>query len=155
MIQHVSVTADEPRQAAETIAALLGGRAFPIGPAEGSWTAVGPDLVGSMIEVMPRGAEFHRSGNRVETREGEPVRQSGFHVMFETPLSEEEVLQLAEERQAAAFRSRHGPFELLEFWIDDCLLLEVLPPSLAGAYRRILQSGELRERYADRLGLGG
>lgn len=155
MIQHVSITADKPRETAETFAALLGGRAVPIGPADGAWSAFGPELVGSIVEVLPRGSEFHRAGNHVETRRGEPVRHSGFHVMIESPLSEEEVLDLAGKRGAEACRSTHGPFELLEFWIDDCLLVEVLPPSLARAYRQILQSGELRERYADRLGLGG
>lgn len=153
MIQHVSVTADQPREAAGTIAALLGGRAVPIGPVEGTWTAIGPELVGNIVEVLPRGSEFHRNGSHVETRAGEAVRHSGFHVMIESPLAEEDVMQLAEEHGACACRAKHGPFDLLEFWIDDCLLIEVLPPNFASAYRRILTSGELRERYAGRLGL--
>ena len=150
MIQHVSVTADDPRSAAETVARLLGGRAVPIGPTEGTWTAFGPDPVGNMVEIMPRGSEFHRKGDHVETRKGDAIRHSGFHVMIETPLSEEEVLAFGD---GSAVRATHGPFDLIEFWIDDCLLLEVLPPNLSQAYRDLFNSGELRKRYADRLGL--
>lgn len=153
MIQHVSVTADDPKKTATTIAALLGGTALPLGPTEGTWTAVARDPIGNMVEVMPRGTEFHRERDRVEMRPGVPARHSGFHVMFDSPLSEEEIMQVAEERDAVAFRSKHGPFELLEFWIDDCLLLEVLPPTLSRSYRKFLESAEERGRYLSRLGL--
>ena len=152
MILHVSVTADEPRAAAETLATLLGGRAIPIGPNEGSWTAVGPDPVGNVIEVMERGSEFHRSGSHVETVKGEPIRHSGFHLLMESPMSELEIFALADERGAPAYRASRGIFgELIEFWIDDCLLVEVLPLPWARAYRELLNSGELRSRVEERV----
>ena len=39
MILHASVVADEPRTAAETLAALLGGIALPLGPGDGTWSS--------------------------------------------------------------------------------------------------------------------
>lgn len=152
MILHVSITADEPRSTAETLARLLGGRAIPLGPNEGSWTAVGPDPVGNVVEVMERGSEFRRSGSKVETIKGEPQRHAGFHLLMESPMSEQQIYELAEETGTTAYRASRGIFgDLIEFWIDDCLLVEVLPLSWARAYRKLLTSGDLRAQIETRL----
>lgn len=149
MILHASIVADEPRAAAEVLARLLGGRALPIGPGEGTWTAIGPDPVGNTISVLGRGSEFHRRvGQHLDTLRGEPVRHSGFHLLLDTELSEADVLSLAGERDCHAQRATHGAFEVIEFWIDDCQLIEVVTPALGRAYRQMVQSGELRERLA-------
>ena len=148
MILHASVTAAEPRQTAETLAALLGGIALPVGPGEGSWSAVGPDPIGNLIAVLKRGSEFHRDGDHVETRRGASTHHSGFHLLIDSPLTEDAVLTLAEERGCQALRARHGPFDVIEFWIDDWLLIEVATPELGAAYRRVIQSEELRAQVA-------
>lgn len=154
MILHASIVADEPRATAETLAKLFGGIALPVGPGEGTWTAVGPDPIGSMISVLARGSEFHRTEGHVETRNGAPVRHSAFHLLIETPLSEPEVLDLAKERGCQAFRTEHGAFQVIEFWIDDCLLIEVATPELGQAYRATLKSDELRTRLAPVIAAG-
>lgn len=146
MILHASVVADEPKRSAETLARLLGGMALPVGPGEGTWTAIGPEPIGSMISVLARGSEFHRSGDHVETRLGTPVRHGAFHVLVDTPLAEDEVLKWAQERGCHAHRATHGAFEVIEFWIDDCLLIEVVTPELGQAYRDMIHSEELRAR---------
>ena len=146
MILHASVVADHPKTAAQTLATLLGGVALPVGPGEDTWSAIGPDPVGNVISVLARGSEFHRAPGHVETRLGTPVRHSAYHMLIESPLSEEEVFKLAEERNCDALHARHGAFDVIEFWIDDCLLIEVATPELGEAYRKTIQSGELRAR---------
>ena len=147
MILHASVTADRPQETAETLATLLGGRAFPVGPGEGTWSAVGPEPIGNLISVIARGTEFHRlPGEHLELRRGAAVRHSAFHLLVETPLTEAEVFELADARGCHAQRARHGAFDVIEFWFDDCLLIEVVTPELAGIYRDQLHSAALRER---------
>jgi hypothetical protein len=146
MILHASVVADEPKVTAETLATLLGGIALPVGPGEGTWSAIGPEPIGNLISVLARGSEFHRSGAHVETRVGAPVRHSAFHMLIDTPLSEDEVLKLADERGCHAHRAKHGAFDVIEFWFDDCQLIEVVPPELGQAYRTTIHSQELRSR---------
>ena len=94
MILHASVVADDPRSTAETLAKLLGGIALPVGPGEGTWSAVGPEPIGNLISVLARGSEFHRSSDHVETRRGKPVRHSAYHMLIDTVLSEDAVLEL-------------------------------------------------------------
>ena len=146
MILHASVAADDPQFTAATLATLLGGVALPVGPGEGTWSAVAPEPIGNMVSVLARGSEFHRTGDHVETRAGTPVRHSAYHLLVDTPLSEAEVLRFAAERGCRAHRAQHGAFEVIEFWIDDCLLIELATPELGEAYRETIQSQELRER---------
>ena len=146
MILHASVVADDPKATAETLARLLGGVALPVGPGVGTWSAIGPEPVGNLISVLARGSEFHRSAEHVETRIGAPVRHSAFHMLVETALSEPDVLELAVERGCRAHRAKHGAFDVIEFWVDDCLLIEVATPELSRAYREAIHSDELRAR---------
>lgn len=148
MILHASVVADEPRETAETIARLLGGIALPLGPGQGTWSAIGPDPIGNMISVLKRGSEFHRTQRHVDTRMGPPVRHSAYHMLIDTPLSETEILKLAEERGCHALRAKHGAFDVIEFWIDNCLLIELVTQNMGRAYRELIQSDELRQRLA-------
>ena len=146
MILHASVVADEPRKTAETLARLLGGIALPLGPGEGTWSAIGPDPIGNLVSVLKRGSEFHRAPGHVETRQGAPIRHSAYHMLIDSPLDEAGVFKLAEERGCQAMRARHGAFDVIEFWIDDCLLIEVATPDLGAAYREMIHSEELRAR---------
>jgi hypothetical protein len=155
MILHVSVTADRPEATARTLATLLGGEAIPLGPARGAWTAVGPDPIGNVIEVMARGTEMHRAAGSVETLPGVPSRHSGFHLLMESVLSESEIIKVAAASGAIAQRSSRGVFgELIEFWIDDCLLVEVLPFEWVRSYRRLLGSDEVRAHVMGRTSAG-
>lgn len=149
MILHASVVADRPKKAAQTLASLLGGIALPVGPGSGTWTAIGPDPIGNVISVLARGSEFHPvAGHHPETRTGDPVRHSGFHLLIETHFSEAEIMALARERDCLAQPTSHGAFEVIEFWIDDCLLIELVTPELGRLYRETTHSQELRARLA-------
>lgn len=146
MILHVSVTADDPRGSADVLARLLGGMAVPIGPAPGSWTAVGPDPFGNVIEVMPRGTAFRPGETGVAVGPGEAVRTSGFHMLIESTLSESEVHAVAAAAAIPCQRASRGVFgELLELWLDGCQLVEVLPLEWIASWRRLMTSDDVRD----------
>lgn len=150
MIVHASITADQPQQTASIVARLLGGSAFPwMGPGERTWIAMGKDAFGATIEVLERGSEFHpKAGEHLETIRGELRRHSGFHLMIETALSETEVMALAKEAGLQAYRARHGLFDVIEFWIDGCFLLEVMTADLTEAYRELVKPDNIRALHA-------
>lgn len=153
MILHASITADKPRQTAHALAQLMGGEAAEFGPGPGTWTAFGPDPVGSMIEVLPRGSEFHFMPNaHVQVQQGQPHRHSGFHLLIESPHDEEQVMAIVRDHDAKAQRASNGFLELIEVWFDDCAMIEVATPAISRAYRALFEPeriAEYRKRIAN------
>jgi hypothetical protein len=139
VILHNSVTADEPRAAAEALAELMGGAAFPF-PEFGdkAWLAMAGDEHGTLVEVQERGKTLrYVPGGTVAHYMGHETRESGFHLLIETPHDFARVAAIAQERGFAAHVAKHGPLDIIEFWIDGCLLVEVATPQMAAAYRSL------------------
>lgn len=141
MILHASFAADNPQRTAETIAELINGFAVPMSGDGGAWMALAGDQNGTIVEVLGRGREYHRNpGNHCRMVWGE-VRQHGpFHMMIETPHDEARVEAIALAHGCHAHRARHAVFDVIEFWIDDCVLLDVVTPSMAENYKTILSA---------------
>jgi hypothetical protein len=144
MILHASFAADDPQKAAETVADLMGGFALPMSGNGGAWMALAGDKDGTLIEVLGRGREYHRQPDtHCRMVWGEARRHGPFHMMIETPHDEDRVRAIAAARGCQAHRARHAVFDVLEFWIDDCVLLDVVTPEMAAAYRSVLQAARL------------
>ena len=135
MIHHMSFAAREPQTAAEAIAALWGGEAFPFPPVgHGSWVAIAGDTRGTTIEVYPAGTELHpaeaEEEAEVRTVEGRP-RHGPSHAAIASPLEEAQVLALAARHGWTARRLRRGGlFDVIEFWVEDAFMLEVMTPEM-------------------------
>lgn len=56
------------------------------------------------------------------------------------------------DTQESAYSHRPGtvPNDPLDHWLNDCWLVEVMPPTWAWAYRRLLNIGETAPRLTDR-----
>lgn len=146
MILHASFTVGAPRSAAEALAQLMGGEAFPF-PEFGAdaWIAMAGDDHGTLIELLQRGTEFHYvPGGTVAHRQGGKTRECGCHILIETPYDEARVLAIAEEQGCRAHLAKHGPIALIEFWIEECLLIEVATPKQAAAYKGIATLANVR-----------
>lgn len=141
MILHASITADRPEHTARLLGELLGGGAMPIrGPGEGTWLAAGPKPIGNVVEVLARGSEFHRrAGDHVETMRRTEQRHSGFHLLLESPLEEEEIMAVTKREGVSAHRTSNGLIDLIEVWIDECLLIEFVTPAMATAYYALFE----------------
>jgi len=146
MILHASVTADDPRATAETIAVLMGGEAFPFPDfGNNAWVAMAGDTHGTLVEVLERGTEFHYAADRpVAHRQGTPARESAFHILIESPLVEAEILEMPRSRGCRAHKTKHGPLEIIEVWFEDCLLIEVATPPMVAAYRNLATISNVR-----------
>lgn len=150
MILHASITTDHPQHAAETVAELLGGVALPYPDfGEKDWIAMAGDEHGTLIEFLESGKEFHYVENGVVAhRKGSPVRNSGFHLLVETPHDLTKVLAIAAERDCKAHVAQHGPLTIVEFWIDGCLLIEVATREMAATYRSLATVGTVAASVA-------
>jgi hypothetical protein len=147
MIHHVSIPARDPRRVAEVLAELLGGRAYPFpGPLPGAHVALAGDAHGTMIEVYPDGIELEPGegdapGAFVARGDNAAApRFAAFHALLSVPREREEIEAIgAREGWRTRFFGRGAPgrppiFHVIEFWIENRLMLELATPSMAAAY---------------------
>lgn len=138
MIFHLSIPADDPARVAAVIAELWGGDSFPFPPFPGSFTAMAGDSRNSAIEVYPRGIELKPASGPAEVvTEFNPALSpfGATHAAIATRLTEQEVHDIAaREGWISRTLSRGGVFDVIEFWMENSVLLEVLTDKMQADY---------------------
>jgi len=148
MIHHVSIPAREPQRVAEVLAELMNGRCVPFSPLEGAFMAMSGDEHGSMIEVYPEGAtlEIPRDDQQVVFGEHAPPSAWPFHLLLSVPRSVEEIEQIGARagwRTKLFGRGIPGEkplFRVIEFWIENRLMIEVASPEMTEEYAACMNS---------------
>ena len=148
MIHHISIPARNPAHVAGVLAELMGGRCVPFGPLDGAFMATSGDPHGTMIEVYPERATLDIPASDEQVVFGEntaPPRTWPFHALLSVPLDagQVEAIGAREGWRAKTFgrgMKGHKPFfHVIEFWIENRLMLEVAPPSMTQEYLTFLQ----------------
>ena len=142
MLHHISIAANHPQQVAEVLAEIFKGQVAPFPFNPGSYVALAGDEFGTLIEIYPRGSELVPDG-----REGEagfqlnqqPSHYAPFHVAISVPSSLEEIKQIGDRAGWRVFpTNREGLFDVIEFWVENRLMLELLTPAMAAKYLQAL-----------------
>lgn len=151
MLFHASIPAEHPERAAAIIAELWQGFYGPFPPFPKSFIAIAGDARGTEIEVVPRSQE-NRIGE-VEVVPGYNEQADGHsacHLAIATPLSEAEVLSIAErEGWHARVCDRGGCFHVIEFWLENRFLLEVLTESMQREYLAFLTPDSWQRTFGE------
>ena len=146
MIHHLSLAAKEPQRVAETIAALWRGTAMPFPPVgAGSWVAFAGDARSTTIEVYPYGTEILPSEGDADAgarTNPSPSRYGATHAAIASPLPREEIFALAARAGCLAkYRKRGGRFGVIEFWLEDSFMLEVMTAEMQAEYVGFMTPG--------------
>lgn len=138
MVFHFSISADDPKRTATMLAELWRGEALPFPMlGKGSWIAHAGDDRRSTIEVYPRDMALYRAERFGDLRDEPLPRHGPFHAAVATPLDIEEVEEIARRYGCFTRVCQRGPwFRVVELWIDDCLMLEMLTPEMQEEYRQ-------------------
>ena len=138
MLFHLSFDAEDPRHVAEVIAELWGGRAFPFPPVGvGSWVAMAGDDRNTTVEVYPRGVELVLAEGDADSYAvaGANGARSSTHFAMATGMSVEQVTAIGQrEGWPVKYRKRGGAFGVVEVWLEDRLMIEVLTPEMQAEY---------------------
>ncbi len=137
MIHHLSIPATNPRQVASVLARLMNGYVSGFGPYHNSYIAWAGDEVGTAIEVYPVGTELFPAEGPSQANFRDNPTTSPFvatHIALSVSHSEAEVQAIAVEEGWRAIHLSRGPFDVIEFWVENHLMIEILTPEMAAAY---------------------
>lgn len=139
MIHHLSMAARDPQHVAEVLAEFMGGAATRFTPNPGSWFAHQHDEYGTGVEVYPAGTELRPAGPQgAGFAVTEPIRSrySPTHFALSVPISQEQVAAIAEREgwQCYCCERGAGGFHVMEVWIENTGMVELLPPAFATEY---------------------
>ncbi|KQY27604.1 hypothetical protein ASD21_10120 [Caulobacter sp. Root1455] len=138
MIHHLSVSACDPKGAAEFFADIMGGVVVDFPPNPGSFMVFKADGRGTGIEIYPAGSVMVANGEpgAAFLRQADGAdRRSPTHFALSVDMAQEDVMTRARAKGWDAFVcDRGGHFHVVEVWVENTWLVEVLPPAFAAEY---------------------
>jgi hypothetical protein len=149
MLFHASIPADEPERVARVLAELWRGEVLPFPPFPQAFVVLAGDERRTVLDVYPRGHEHVPAPGEYAVRANAvPSPYSEVHLALGTVLAEEEVLALARREGWLAQRSdRRGLFTVVEFWLENKFLLELLSAAEQCRYVENLTAARLRTLF--------
>ena len=154
MINHISIAANEPERVANVLAEIWDGLVYPFPPAPGSFFVLANDGRGTAVEVIPSGTvlvpgEGMPDENDLEAAteeyEGKFVqselrpRYVATHLNINTKKSIGEIREIANREgwRVLVCNRGEGLFQLVELWIEETFMLEVMTPEQTARYIEI------------------
>ena len=135
MIHHLSIAARDPEHVAGVLAELMGGVAVPFPPNPGSFFALQRDEHGSGVEVHPAGTELRPGGgNGAGFAKREAQGFGPTHFALSVGTSADAVEAIARREGWHCHRCDRGPFHVIEVWLENESMVEILPPEFAAEY---------------------
>ena len=166
MINHISIGVHNPEKVANVLAEIWSGFVLPFPPSPNSFIVLANDGRGSAVEVTPTDTvivpgkglppeENFDVNTRTEDVEAQFVASSfspqyvATHLNINTNLSETEVKEIGKRegwRTLTCNRDR-GLFQLIELWIEDRFMLEVMTPEMTARYIEITDPAFLANAF--------
>jgi len=136
-IHHYSIPVQDTRHVAKVLSELLDGTITPFGPYEDSYIVWFGDEFGSAIELYPAGTEMFPDTGDGQANFRHNPSASGFtatHAAISIDRSRESVLKIAGENGWKALELSRGSFNVIEFWMENRVMIELLTPDMARDY---------------------
>jgi hypothetical protein len=104
----------------------------------------------TVLDVYPRGREHVPAAGEYAVRTNPaPSPHSEVHLALHTVLAEQSVLAIASREAWFAQRSdRGGLFAVVEFWVENKFLLELLPDSEQRRYVENVSASNLKALFS-------
>ena len=165
MINHISIAVNDPQRVANVLAEIWEGAVYPFPPAPGSFFVVANDGRGSAVEVTPAGTvlipgqglpDENDLSAPTEEYEGQFVQSElkpkyvATHLNINTKKSIEEIRAIAKREgwRVLVCNRGEGLFQLIEVWVENTFMLEVMTPEQTARYVEITQPEFLEKAFA-------
>ena len=165
MINHISIAVNDPKKVADVLAEIWDGAVYPFPPAPGSFFVVANDGKGTAVEIMPAGTvivpgeglpdenDVDAVTEEFEARfvKGDAVpRYVATHLNINTKKSIDEIRSIAKRegwRTLVANRGE-GLFQLVEVWVENSFMFEVMTPEQTARYIEITSPEFMEKAFA-------
>lgn len=138
MIHHFSIAARDPEHVAAVLAEVIGGRSLDFSPFPGSRIVVANDAHGTAIEVYPLGLELAPGEGQAAVHSVTNTAPSEFtatHAAVSVALDEASIHRIGRrENWRTLTCTRSAPFQVVEFWVENRVMIELLTPEMARDY---------------------
>lgn len=138
MLHHMSISVKNPQHVANVMAEIMHGQVVPFSPNPGAYMMLVGDEFGTGIEFYPLGSELipdawqGQVGFQVNEH---PANYTSVHAAISVPLNIEEIERIGtREGWRVHLCSRNDIFDVVEFWIENRLMLELLTPEMVTKY---------------------
>jgi hypothetical protein len=150
MIFHASIPADDPERVARVLGEVLGGGYSPFHVGRHSFMARGgtDDEHRTGIEVYPRDeVMMPGTGEDEMVRQvhlDDPPRYGCFHLAVGTKLAKDEIIAIGKREGWRALYCSRGRFDVVEFWLENSLMIEFMTPEMQAQYQALLSGARNR-----------
>jgi hypothetical protein len=142
MIHHISIDAYHPLRAASVLAEIWNGKVhqffYP-----GSYNVMPFDRYGTAIVVFPRGTVW-APGADTQPAQLLPAASTNLvaiHAAISVPTTQQQIEQIGQREGWRVLTRDQGDsaFRLVEFWLENRILFEFLPPGFETQYLQTMQ----------------
>lgn len=142
MIHHISIDALHPLRVASVLAEILNGRAYKF-LIPGSYTVMPFDKYGTAVAVFKQGDVWApgMDAEPAQVIQTTPNDLVAIHAASSVPTTQHQIEQIGRREGWHVLTRKQGdaPFSVVEFWLENRLLLEFLPPGFETEYLQSMQ----------------
>ena len=149
MLLHLSISATDPENAARFIAMITGGTALPFPPCPGAWVSFGPEDDSTAIEVYPADRRAEAGPDAITfSQHAADASPTATHIALTSPLDADTLITHGTEAGWLTRLCNRGPFNCVEVWIENRVLIEVLDPEMTKQYHSGMTIENWRAMFA-------
>jgi len=166
MLNHISIAVNDPEKVANVLAEIWDGLTAPFPPAPNSFIVLANDGKGSGVELTPIGTvivpgeglpteEGFSNETKTEEFEAKFVKSDfvpkfvATHLNINTKKSVEEIKEIGarEGWRTLVCNRGEGLFQLIELWVENTFMLEVMTPEMTERYVEITQPEFVKQAF--------
>jgi hypothetical protein len=142
MIRHISIDAHDPLRVASVLAEIWNGKVYQFFY-PGSYNVLPFDSYGTAVVVFPKGTVWV-PGADTQSAQLLPNASTdlvAIHAAVSVPTTQQQIEQIG-QREGWHVLTRDqgdGAFRLIEFWVENRILFELLPPGFEAQYLQTMQ----------------
>lgn len=152
MIHHISIDAENPLRVANVLAEIWQGKAYEFFY-PGSYNVMPFDRYGTAIVVFPQGTGWTPGSDAQSARliaAAPPDASPGWvalHAAISVPTTQQQIEQIGQREGWRVLTREQGDsvFRLVEFWVENRILFELLPPGFETQYLQTMQPERIEQ----------